>query len=925
MTVAAATVLPLMASAMPPMPGIINTMQPDGTPIELCLHGDEHFAWATSPDGYTLLRDAAGYWTVAGADTSGYASVSAVRYTGNAAAVLAPDVKPGLMFAPEKLDAIRRVRRNAAQKVQIDNSFPTRGKRKLLMLLVNFSDTEPTYTQEDFTNFMNQESYGGIGSFRDFYLENSYGALDIETTVSRWITLPRGKAGYTLETVPDMIYYALSELAGELDLKQFDNDGDGILDGLALIHQGAGQEASGSAVDIWSHSSVVFGMNVGGVEVRRYTCEPELVGTDGRMSTVGVMCHEFGHNLGAPDFYDTDYAGSGGDFPGTGVWDLMGSGAWNGSQGDRPAGVNMWQKIQYGWVKPELLQETCEVGSMPGATFTPKAYRVNTTVPGEYFILENRIQEGEFDSALPGGGLLIYHANDPMIAEKVEPNTVNATFPQTMYTVCATAGMDPKNEPYTYGNLKEAPFPGKNGENEFSDTSLPSARSISGRYSYKTIRDISKNSDGTINFSFVKEPAPASPQNLGASTVRGEVFLKWDMPEDAGFSYFNVYRDGDKVAETSEPAFHESCDTGALLTYDVDAVYPDGLVSPYSSVTLRVPANKVEAIEAVEENGGVRLNWTLPNRITRIERGAPNDRFIVAEYDIKSADFVHRFTVDDLAVYKGCKIRKIGFCPSQGTQEVDFTVRVWEAGRDGSDPKIVSERAVKELGVGTWNSVLLTKPVEITADRELWVGVYMQSKKNNLMVLMEDAGVVPGMGNLMRLDTGVWEPDNSAPGNYYIYAEVTNAADDTSSPLGDFAAPADPAYDLFFPVGFSVYRDGILLGTTSSRCFVDAQASNGMHTYTVASYYKGNNESMGLDMEVNVSSAGVDAVSDTEVSIASVTGGLIVTGSNGSLSVADMQGRTVYSSLSYNGGIIKLSPGVYVVRTRQGVMKSLVK
>ena len=60
MTVAAATVLPLMASAMPPMPGIINTMQPDGTPIEQCLQGDHQLAWATSPDGYTQLRDAAG-------------------------------------------------------------------------------------------------------------------------------------------------------------------------------------------------------------------------------------------------------------------------------------------------------------------------------------------------------------------------------------------------------------------------------------------------------------------------------------------------------------------------------------------------------------------------------------------------------------------------------------------------------------------------------------------------------------------------------------------------------------------------------------------------------------------------------------------------------------------------------------------------
>ena len=116
-----------------------------------------------------------------------------------------------------------------------------------------------------------------------------------------------------------------------------------MLDGLAVIHQGAGQEATGNTSDIWSHSGTIYGKRIGGLEIRRYTIQPEQFGTGGPMSDIGVMAHEFGHNLGAPDFYDTDYSNSGGEYCGTGVWDLMAGGAWNGfgspSSGDRPAPI----------------------------------------------------------------------------------------------------------------------------------------------------------------------------------------------------------------------------------------------------------------------------------------------------------------------------------------------------------------------------------------------------------------------------------------------------------------------------------------------------------------------------------------------------------------------------------------------------------
>jgi M6 family metalloprotease-like protein len=98
-------------------------------------------------------------------------------------------------------------------------------------------------------------------------------------------------------------------------------------------------------------------INRDGVNINKYSCSAELRGNSGtNISTIGVICHEFGHVCGAPDYYDTDY-GTGGQYTGTGNWDLMAGGSWNGinAAGDCPAHVNGYQKWLYGWANPVLL------------------------------------------------------------------------------------------------------------------------------------------------------------------------------------------------------------------------------------------------------------------------------------------------------------------------------------------------------------------------------------------------------------------------------------------------------------------------------------------------------------------------------------------------------------------------------------------
>lgn len=622
--------------------------------------------WGETLDGYTLLKDDKGYWVFAQTDKSGRLIASDLRYEGNSMKAKANGLQPGLHFSSRQVRSMRKSTQDHSD-LTIDGTFPATGKRKLLVLLVNYSDTHPTYTQNDFYRMMNQKGFEGIGSFRDYYLEQSYGKLDIDVTVTDWITLPTTKAIYGSEGAPYMIEDALSLVADTLDLKQFDNDGDGILDGLAVIHQGTGQEMSGDASEIWSHSSIIYGLKYNGVSVRRYTIEPECLALGNRMSTIGVICHEFGHNLGAPDFYDTDYAQSGGEYCGTGVWDLLGSGAWNGDYGTRPAGINAWQKWVLGWTEPVALENDTTVADMPSADKQPIAYRMETGNPGEYYLMENRQQSGAFDAALPGHGLVVYHVNENTIKTKLTTNDINATFPQGIYTVCSDAAVDPESHPSSYGNVNSAsaPFPGDYHHTEFSDSTLPSTKSQDGRSAYRALKNITEE-DGQVGFQFVHSEEPAKPINLHASTQNGNVTLTWDLSAtDEPIDHYTIYRNNASVATSSTTTFTDEAPTsGTVLTYQDDVTYQNGLVSHPASVQIMVPDNRVTSLDASTDGDKVNLTWTTDNVLKRIDLTTST----LAAVDIygEEVEYANRYTAADLATYVGGKISKMGFLPVQG-------------------------------------------------------------------------------------------------------------------------------------------------------------------------------------------------------------------------------------------------------------------
>lgn len=296
------------------------------------------------------------------------------------------------------------------------------GVFRALVILIDFPDMPYTAGDvaampSDFDSLLFSDNLVPTGSMREFYLENSYGGFALEGDVIGWYQAEYPHAYYSNycdgswgwgpypNNAQRLVEEAIELADPDVDYSLYDNDGDGWMDGLFIVHAGEGAEASGDNCDIWSHMSGISQVFMDGVYVGIYSMEPEEAWLG--FSQIGIFSHEFGHVLGLPDLYDYDFSSEG-----CGDWTVMAFGCWNGD-GRTPAHFDAWCKKELGFLELTNVTANQTEVPIPAAEWNPVAYRLwaGGAIGDQYFVVENRQQTG-FDITIPGNGLLIWHIDE---------------------------------------------------------------------------------------------------------------------------------------------------------------------------------------------------------------------------------------------------------------------------------------------------------------------------------------------------------------------------------------------------------------------------------------------------------------------------------------------------------------------------------
>jgi len=303
-----------------------------------------------------------------------------------AAKVKAGDAKKHKQFKEYNNGMMKGNGNKYGQNVKEGKSPGVVKQGKLLTLVVEYSDfphnsIKPNETDNYYNDYtidhFEEMIFGDNGvkgpkgenfiSQKQYYEQQSGGTYTINGKAYGWLKVPgtakfygadKGTGhdnvspGGAAQLVKDT--YAAAIEAGiplqDYDLEDphdLDGDGnfwepDGLVDHLQIIHSGMGQEAGGGSLGnnaIWSHRSAKLvdpdGLGKGLPGFYDYTMMPE----DG---ATGVFAHEYGHDLGLPDEYDTQYSGTG---EAVGYWSIMASGSWAGKvPGAEPTGFSPWAK-----------------------------------------------------------------------------------------------------------------------------------------------------------------------------------------------------------------------------------------------------------------------------------------------------------------------------------------------------------------------------------------------------------------------------------------------------------------------------------------------------------------------------------------------------------------------------------------------------
>lgn len=396
-----------------------------------------------------------------------------------------------------------------------------------LLIVVEFADTPLAAgnTVQSFDSLANSDNYtynGAIGSCKKYYQDQSNGRYTPHFDVIGPVVLPQTLAFYGTDAayegddryVADFIIDACKGAqAMGVDFSNYDQDNDGNVDLVYVLYAGYSQAEGAPATTIWPHawdmqSALYFGNTyqqeyyvrynsqgaitdqnlpvLDGKTILKYACSNELIFGSNHRTSIGTICHEFGHVLGLADLYRTDGTSSN-EIPGT--WALMSNGNYL-NNGNTPPNLSVWEKYALGWVEPEMLMRSQQV-ELPADGATYKMLNRSGIVPEEgafttdtMLYMENRQMTG-WDKYLPGHGMLVwqivYDASDWYFNQ---PNNKSIRM-----KLLAANGSAPYTKNMDGGARQDVPFPGSWNVTEYEP------------YAHVSLTEIEEE-NGVVRFQF---------------------------------------------------------------------------------------------------------------------------------------------------------------------------------------------------------------------------------------------------------------------------------------------------------------------------------------------------------------------------------------------------------------------------------------
>ena len=488
----------LAANAVPARRGWQTRTQADGTTIEIQQVGDEFYHYMINRDGKEVREINGMYVEIGEAPT--------------------PEVA--------KARRAKGVARRQRKDIGTEPNLAPKG----VVILVNFSNKsmQSGHTQATFDelcNSLNCTVNAGYPSAGQYFADQSNGAYRPQFDVFGPVTLSRNVAYYGTDGAKEGDDQHATDavvegcrLANEqfnINWADYDSDNDGYVDFVYVIYAGKGQADGGTSETIWPHNWSVESARysgyctyteaqcrVGGKKIDNYAMSGEMSGNS--LGGIGTLCHEFGHVMGLPDLYDTDYGTNYENNLTPNDWNIMDGGSYNGD-GHCPPNYDPWEKDFFGWLTPiNLGNEGQNVTLYANGTENHQTYQINTsgtyvnpTTSGLRYYIENRQAVG-WDAPLTGHGMLIWKVNFNASAwEENAPNN-SETSGAPLYTVVSATGTKIGWDGST-DNCPKNPFPGSGKKTSWSG--------VSG----KPLMNIAE-SNGVVTLTYIEEPViPVDP------------------------------------------------------------------------------------------------------------------------------------------------------------------------------------------------------------------------------------------------------------------------------------------------------------------------------------------------------------------------------------------------------------------------------